>query len=57
MITIINWTMRRAGAGMTISGVEQATGRPIKLTGVGEASSAKPHPVATGKDGERYQLA
>lgn len=31
---ITNWSIKRSGAALTIDGVNQETGRPIKLTGV-----------------------
>ena len=31
---LTNWSVKRSGAALTIDGVNQETGRPVKLTGV-----------------------
>ena len=31
---LTNWSVKRSGAALTIDGVNQETGRPVKLTGI-----------------------
>lgn len=59
MQTIIEWKARRAGGRITINGADHATGEPIKIVGVDEIESGRSggRPIATDKDGNRYELA
>jgi hypothetical protein len=63
MKCITKWTARRAGGRITINGWEQAegekVGHSIKIVGVDTIEAGKDggNPVATDKDGERYELA
>ena len=55
---IINWSARRAGAKITITG-ETANGKPIKIVGVEtiEAGKNGGNPMAIDMSDERYELA
>ena len=41
MMKISNWSLKRAGAGITISGVDTETGLVIKLVGVKKVERVK----------------
>jgi hypothetical protein len=59
MERLTNWTARRAGGRITITGTDN-TGHQVKITNVDTIESRHadaPHPVATDKSGERYVLA
>lgn len=62
MKRIERWNARRAGGRITINGWEQregeAVGHPVKIVGVDtiEAGKDGSSPVATDKNGERYEL-
>lgn len=51
-----NWTARRAGGRITINGVDAQTGNPIKVVGVDTIEAGSPFPIATHKDGEKFEL-
>lgn len=59
MQKIIEWKARRAGGQITINGADHATGEPIKIVGVDEIEAGKAggRPIATTRDGARYELA
>ena len=59
MTSIINWTVRRSGAAMTITGTSKDTGLPVVLTGIVriEARSPGKAPIATTGAGARFELA
>lgn len=54
-----NWTARRAGGRITITGQDAETGAEVKVTNV-DTIDGPPEPgdatIATDKDGERYNL-
>jgi len=54
--TLHNWTAKRAGGRITITG-RTVAGAVIKIVGVDMIAAASPYPVATDKDGRRYHLA
>lgn len=64
MKTITNWNIKRAGAGMTISGIDTETGQLTKASlikvidapGTG-AAKEQSSPVATSSAGFQYLLA
>lgn len=56
MRKIVSWKARRSGAHMTIIG-RTVEGQAVKVSGVASIESAKPWPIATDVNGERYQLA
>lgn len=57
-ILLTGWTAKRAGAGMTIHGVNAGTEEPLKVTGVVEIKHRPANlPIATTKDGAKYELA
>lgn len=61
MKRIKQWTAKRAGTAITIDGVVHAPGQAgdgeaIKVTGVVEIVAGLPFPIATGGDGECFEL-
>lgn len=56
MKTIMNWSAKRAGASITISGT-YVHNEPVKVVGVTGIRSGHPYPVATDKNGVQYALA
>ncbi len=64
MIRIKDWTARRAGGRITITGKDADDGEPIKIVGVDRIEAGAKHalggpakpPVATDKSGDRYEL-
>lgn len=57
MKIISDWWARRAGGRITIHGVDDG-GAPIKIVGVDKIESVKGgRPIATDKNGDRYELA
>jgi hypothetical protein len=62
MQTLINWTAKRAGGRITVYGVDQETGQPVRVVGVDTISPQevwpKPSlPHAVTHDGRRFALA
>lgn len=53
MQKLTNWSARRAGSGMTITGTDE-TGAIRKVTQVDRIEAALPHPIA--HQGERAQF-
>ncbi len=53
---ITAWKARRAGGRITIVGKDEA-GDPIKIVGVDTIEAAQPHPLATDRNGDRFELA
>lgn len=56
---IINWTVRRSGATMTIDGTDKNAAEAIKITGVAsiECPEEGARALATTEDGTEYELA
>jgi len=60
-----DWTAKRAGAGITISGRDATTGDEIKIAGVNRIEGGRAHalggvqtaPIAVDKNGVKYELA
>lgn len=51
------WSARRVGAAITIDATD-VKGKPVKVTGIDRiVGRLGMNPVATGKDGSRYELA
>ena len=55
MQKLFNWRAQRAGGRITIY-AKDVNSSAVRITGVDEIASGDPHPVATDKDGNRYQL-
>lgn len=56
MQTLKNWSAKRAGGRITISGIDAATNQPCKIVGVDRIEAGRP-PVAIDKDDVKYELA
>jgi hypothetical protein len=56
---IKEWTAKRAGGRITITGVDADAGGPVKIVGVDKIAAGKggTMPIATDKDGKTYDLA
>jgi hypothetical protein len=57
-IRIKNWTARRSGAAITVTGVDAEDGTPVALGGIAriEAGAAFGPPVAVDLHGQRFEL-
>lgn len=57
MMTLTNWTAKRAGGRITVTGVD-GEGQPKKITGIDQIEAGKEGapPIATDKDGTKYYL-
>lgn len=55
MQTLKNWTAKRSGAGLTIDGVCNATGQPVKVTNIVEIVATH-EMIAEHESGMRYRL-
>lgn len=61
MLKLTNWTAKRAGGRITITGLDP-TGKEVKVVGVdtikaGDSAGMGTPPVATDKDGAKFLLA
>lgn len=56
MHTLTNWTAKRSGPSLSITGTDRNTGKPVKLTGVAEITANGGGIRAIARDGTRHQL-
>lgn len=56
MERLTKWTAKRAGAGITITALG-SDGQQRRVANIASVEGANPYPIATDKDGVKYELA
>lgn len=56
MDKLINWTAKRSGAGLVVTGIDTGTKHTRKIMGVDRIESVDGKPVAIDKGGTRHEL-